>query len=144
MIVGEVRGDELLAMLDAMTQGQDGSMCTVHARSARQVFERFQMYGVRSDRRLAPEATAWMLADALDLVVYLGGERTPTPGRPRRRVVETILEVTGADGHRVAANEVFTPDPNGVATPAPGRPLSQQMLADLTAAGLPDDWWWTP
>jgi Flp pilus assembly CpaF family ATPase len=143
VIVGEVRGDEMLAMLDAMTQGQDGSMCTIHARSARQVFDRFVMYGLRSDRRLDAHVTAWMLADALDFVVYLGGDRTGTAGMQRRRMVTSVLEVTGADGQQVAANEVFTfdADTNRV-VPARGRPLRQEMLADLTRAGLPDDWWW--
>ena len=141
VVVGEVRGDEMLAMIDAMTQGQDGSMCTVHARSARQVFERFQMYGLRSVRRIDPAATAWMLADALDFVVYLGGQRAGDAGRARSRVVETVLEVTGADRQQVAANEVFRPGPSGEAVAAPGRPLTQAMLADLHDAGLPELWW---
>lgn len=141
VIVGEVRGDEMLAMLDAMTQGQDGSMCTVHARSARQVFERFQMYGLRSHRRIDPAATAWMLADALDVVVYLGGQRTTRSGTPRARMVESVLEVTGADQQQVSANEVFVPDADGRAIPAAGLPLSQEMLHALQRAGLPEDWW---
>jgi Flp pilus assembly CpaF family ATPase len=143
VIVGEVRGDEMLAMIDAMTQGQDGSMCTIHARSARHVFERFIMYGLRSDRRLDAHVTAWMLADALDVVVFLGGDRVATAGRQRRRVVTSVLEVTGADGQQVNANEVFVCDAGrGYAVPAPGRPLRQETLDDLTRAGLPDDWWW--
>ena len=141
VIVGEVRGDEMLAMLDAMTQGQDGSMCTVHARSARQIFERFQMYGLRSHRRIDPAATAWMLADALDLVVYLGGQRTQRAGVPRTRIVESVLEVTGADRQQVSANEVFVADTDGRAMPAPGRPLRQETLHALRIAGLPEDWW---
>jgi Flp pilus assembly CpaF family ATPase len=46
VLMGEVRGPGLVPMLLAMTQGRDGSMCTMHAGSARHVFDRALMYGL--------------------------------------------------------------------------------------------------
>jgi Flp pilus assembly CpaF family ATPase len=57
VIVGEVRGHEVIPMLNAMTQGNDGSMCTVHANSSAGAFGRLASYAVQAPERLPLEAT---------------------------------------------------------------------------------------
>ena len=52
VIVGEVLGPEIILMLQAMSQGNDGSLSTLHARSGREVFERIATYGLLSPQRL--------------------------------------------------------------------------------------------
>jgi pilus assembly protein CpaF len=52
VIVGEVRGDEVLPMLNAMSQGNDGSMCTIHANSSAGAFGKLAMYAVQAPERL--------------------------------------------------------------------------------------------
>jgi pilus assembly protein CpaF len=54
VIVGEVRGAEVLPMLLAMSQGNDGSMCSIHADSSKGVFGRLAMYAAMTPERLVP------------------------------------------------------------------------------------------
>lgn len=137
VLVGEVRGPELVPMLLAMTQGRDGSMCTIHAASARHVFDRALMYALLPPYTLPVEASAQLFANAVDLVVFVGDERSADG--PRRRAVHTVLEVIGAEGTTITANEVFRPDASGVARPVPGMPLREPTRRALTRAGLAVD-----
>src|SRR5690606_36407110 len=54
VIVGEVRGSEVVPMLLAMSQGNDGSMCSIHADSSKGVFGRLAMYAAMTPERLGP------------------------------------------------------------------------------------------
>ena len=74
VIVGEVLGDEVLPMLNAMSQGRSGSMCTIHADSSAGVFRRIASYAVQAPERLPLEATNLLIAGAIDFVVYLDSE----------------------------------------------------------------------
>lgn len=106
VIVGEVLGDEVLPMLNAMSQGNDGSMCTVHADGSGGVFDRLASYAVQAPTPLPPASTYMLIAGAVHLVVHLHGDRAP--GRPMRRRVVSVREVTGlSDQGRVASTEIF-------------------------------------
>jgi pilus assembly protein CpaF len=72
IIVGEVRGDETLDMLHAMTSGHDGSLTTVHASGPRLALHRLQMLAASADRSLAPAIVSQMVGTGVDLVVQLG------------------------------------------------------------------------
>jgi hypothetical protein len=74
VIVGEVLGDEVLPMLNAMSQGRSGSMCTIHAESSAGVFRRIASYAVQAPERLPLEATNLLIAGALHFVVHLDSE----------------------------------------------------------------------
>ncbi len=76
VIVGEVLGDEILPMLNAMSQGRSGSMCTVHADSSAGVFRRFASYAVQAPERLPLEATNLLVAGAVHFVVFLDSDLT--------------------------------------------------------------------
>jgi Flp pilus assembly CpaF family ATPase len=123
VIVGEVRGDEVLPMLNAMSQGNDGSMCTIHADSSLGAFSRIAMYAVQSPQRLDPEATNLVVANALDLVIHID-QQSPTLGRGRERYVASVREVRGAEGPLIESNEIYRPGPGGRAVrgvqPSPG------------------------
>jgi pilus assembly protein CpaF len=71
VIVGEVLGDEILPMLNAMSQGRSGSMCTIHSDSSAGVFRRIASYAVQAPERLPLEATNLLIAGAVHLVVHL-------------------------------------------------------------------------
>lgn len=140
VIVGEVRGDEVIPMLNAMSQGNDGSMCTIHANSSAGAFDKLATYAVQAPERLGLEATNLLIANAVDLVVHLAYDRASG-----RRVVDSVREVTGADGPLVASNEVWRPSPDGQAVQ--GAPLRAQTLDRLASAGFVADWldgpgWW--
>ena len=111
VIVGEVRGAEALPMMLAMSQGNDGSMCTIHADSSVGVFGRLQMYMAMTPERFDVEVTNLMIANAVHFVVHLNRLDT------NERVVTSIREVTGADGATVASNEIYAPDDTGRAMP---------------------------
>jgi Flp pilus assembly CpaF family ATPase len=130
VIVGETRGDEVIDLLKAMSQGNDGSFATVHSSSSGQAFSRLMMYAVQAPERLSFEASALLIAEAVDLVVHL--DWTPD----RRRVVSGVREVVGYDGGRdVVSNEVWAPGSDHRAVPA--TPLRSNTLDRLEAAGLP-------
>ena len=71
VIVGEVLGDEIVTMLNAMSQGNDGSLSTIHANSSLEVFNRIATYAIQSAERLPVEATHMLIAGAIDFVVFI-------------------------------------------------------------------------
>jgi pilus assembly protein CpaF len=116
VIVGEVLGDEIVTMLNAMSQGNDGSLSTIHANSSLEVFNRIGTYAIQSRERLPLEATTMLIAGALDFVVFVRKHNDHATGGGQIRVVESIREVVGHDG-QVLSNEVFAPDASGRAVP---------------------------
>ncbi|MHB8451250.1 MAG: CpaF family protein [Mycobacteriales bacterium] len=140
VIVGEARGEEVLALLNAMSQGSDGSMATLHASSSAGAFAKLATYAVQAPERLPLEATNLLVAVAVDFVIHLAQHPNG------RRYVSSVREVTGADGPMVISNEVFRPGPGSRAVP--GAPLRARTAEDLAAAvfdlGLldrPQGWW---
>ena len=75
VIVGEVLGDEVLPMLNAMSQGRSGSMCTIHADSSMGVFRRLASYAVQAPERLPVESTNLLIAGAVHFVVFVEAEQ---------------------------------------------------------------------
>ena len=71
VIVGEVLGDEIVTMLNAMTQGNDGSLSTIHANSSLEVFNRIATYAIQAAERLPVEATHMLIAGAVDFVIFI-------------------------------------------------------------------------
>jgi Flp pilus assembly CpaF family ATPase len=107
VIVGEVRGAEVLPMLLAMSQGNDGSMCSIHADSSRGVFGRLAMYAAMTRERLDPDVTNLLVANAVNLIVHLGWIEG-------RRRVTSVREVTGTvETGQVASNELWAPGVDG-------------------------------
>ncbi|MCP3861153.1 MAG: CpaF family protein, partial [Phycisphaeraceae bacterium] len=90
VIVGEVRGAEALPMMLAMSQGNDGSMCTIHADSSLGVFTRLQMYVAMTPERFDVDVTNLMIANAVHFVVHLARLDT------NERVITSVREITGA------------------------------------------------
>lgn len=117
VIVGEVLGDEIVTMLNAMSQGNDGSLSTIHANSSMEVFNRIGTYAIQSREHLPLEATNMLVAGALDFVVFVRkhNERAKNGEESNQyRVVESIREVVGHD-EQVLSSEVFAPDADGQA-----------------------------
>ncbi|MBV9444553.1 MAG: Flp pilus assembly complex ATPase component TadA, partial [Streptosporangiaceae bacterium] len=142
---GEIRGPEVIPMCNAMSQGNDGSMATLHASSSRIAFTRLASYAAQGVERLPLEATNLLVASAVHFVVHLASTGKATEGRTR--VVSSIREVVGADGAHIISNEVYRPGPDRRALPVPGA-LRTDTLDDLIAYGLdpevleqPAGWW---
>jgi pilus assembly protein CpaF len=145
VIVGEVLGDEIVSMLEAMSQGNDGSMGTIHATSSAYVWRRMAMYAAKSAMRLPAEVTYQMIDGAIDFVVFIAQRDERALGGPLRRFVSSVREVTGAEGQQVITNEVYRPGTDGRAVPNPGVLRRRQ---DLELAGFDLNWlenregWW--
>ncbi|MCX5535742.1 ATPase, T2SS/T4P/T4SS family [Streptomyces sp. NBC_00006] len=127
VIVGEIRGAEVIPMCNAMSQGNDGSLSTIHASTSRGVFTKFASYAAQSPERLTLEATNLLVASAVHFVVHLGWDASGC------RVVDSVREVIDADGPQVVSNEVYRSGPGGRA--APGAPLRTETAGDLVAVG---------
>ena len=100
VIVGEVRGAEAFPMLMAMSQGNNGSMCTMHADTARSVFPKLAAYMSMASTGVPVETLNLLIASSVHFVVHVRNEIG-------RRSVESILEVVDSDGNSIVANEVF-------------------------------------
>ena len=111
VIVGEVLGDEVVTMLNAMTQGNDGSLSTIHANSSADVVNKIATYAIQAPERLPWEATVRLVASALDFIVFI---RRVRANDQQRRVVESVREVVGlTEDGRLATNELWGPDELG-------------------------------
>jgi Flp pilus assembly CpaF family ATPase len=106
VIVGEVLGPEVVEMLSAMSQGNDGSLSTLHARDAADVFSRLATYAAQHEG-LAFDVTHALMGSALDVVVFV--RKNPRAGG--RRMVSEVLEVTGCSDGRVTRSAIFTESP---------------------------------
>jgi len=128
VVLGEVRGAEALYMLKAMSQGNDGSMCTLHADSAYGVADRIRGYVAEGTSGLPMGVIDGFFRNAVDLVVHL--KVLPD----RRRVVSSIIEVQKDFDEGVRYNELFAPrlDGPGVASTMP----STRLLEKLQSGGL--------
>jgi Flp pilus assembly CpaF family ATPase len=133
IIVGEVRRDEILPMLEAMNSGQEGSMCTLHANSPAEAFDRILILGLRGGLALAERAVHILVGMAVDLIVHV---RQAYDGTRTVRYVTEILEVMPpGDTERPAVNRLFLPDPQTGRAVAAHTP-SAGMLSRLAGAGL--------
>jgi Flp pilus assembly CpaF family ATPase len=133
IIVGEVRRGEIMPMLEAMNSGQEGSMCTMHANSPAEAFDRILILGLRGGLALAERAIHILVGMAVDLIVQV---RKRFDGQRTVRYVAEILEVMPpGDTDRPTANRLFLPNGPGGRALAAHTP-SSPMLARLEAAGF--------
>lgn len=101
IILGEVRGEEAVDMLQAMNTGHEGSMCTVHANSAREALTRLENMVGLAGVNLSPRAVRTQIADAVDLIIQVSRMRDGV-----RRIV-SITEVVGMEGEVITTQELF-------------------------------------
>jgi pilus assembly protein CpaF len=130
LIVGEVRGKEALPMLMAMSQGNDGSMSTVHASSSRQALSRLATYTMLAPEHLPYDAACSLVAGALHFVIHLEMSKG-------QRFVSSVREVLHAEGTDIVSNEILRPGPDGRAVPA--SPMRSDTLDRLIDAGFNPD-----
>jgi pilus assembly protein CpaF len=133
VLVGEVRGAEVIPMLNAMSQGNDGSMTTIHASSSRGAMLKLAAYAAQSPEHLTLEDTGLLIAGAIHFVIQLAWDGS------RARCVSSVREITDADGRQVASNEVWAPGPDRRAVQAV--PVRAATMEELAAAGYrPGPW----
>jgi pilus assembly protein CpaF len=123
IIVGEVRGDETLDMLQAMNTGHDGSLTTVHANSPRDAIARMETMVMMGNLNVPEKAIRRQIASAVTLVLQVARFNDGS-----RRLTH-ITEITGMEGDIVSMQDVFLFEKQGVT--AEGR-----TLGTFTATGI--------
>ena len=108
IIVGEVRGEEALDMLQAMNTGHDGSLTTVHANSPRDALSRIETMIAMGATNLPERAMRQQIAAAIQLVVQ------QTRMSDGTRKVTAISEITGMEGDVITMQEIFVFEKLGV------------------------------
>jgi pilus assembly protein CpaF len=108
ILIGEVRGDEALDMLQAMNTGHDGSLATIHANSCRDAVSRLELMVTLANSNLSLPAIRRQIASAIDLFVQVARLSDGT-----RRVTE-IAEAAGIKDDDVVIRELFVFDHLGV------------------------------
>ena len=123
VIVGEVRGAEAFPMLLAMSQGNNGSMCTMHADSTRSVFPKLAAYVSMASTGLPIDTVNLLLASALHFVIYIDNSSD-------WRQVTSVREVVDSEGSNIISNEIFSIGNDGELIKAfPLREATREMLA---------------
>jgi pilus assembly protein CpaF len=108
IVVGEVRGEEALDMLQAMNTGHDGSLTTVHANSPRDALTRIETMVAMGSTNLPERAIRHQIASALQIVV----QQTRLSDGSRR--VTSVSEITGMEGDVITMQEIFLFEKLGV------------------------------
>jgi len=101
IVVGEVRGEEALDMLQAMNTGHDGSLTTVHANTPRDALTRVETMIAMGATNLPEKAMRQQIASAIQIVV----QQTRLSDGSRR--VTTISEITGMEGDIITMQDIF-------------------------------------
>jgi len=108
IIVGEVRGGEVLDMLQAMNTGHEGSMATIHSNSPDDAMSRLMTMLGMTGTQLAEQTMATMIARAVHVVVQVARMQDG------RRRVTSIAEVVGQTGASIHLQQVFGYERTGV------------------------------
>jgi len=108
IVVGEVRSEEALDMLQAMNTGHDGSLTTVHANTPRDALSRIETMIAMGATNLPDKAMRQQIASAIQLVV----QQTRLADGTRK--VTSISEITGMEGDVITMQEIFVFEKAGV------------------------------
>jgi pilus assembly protein CpaF len=92
IIVGEVRGEDALDMLQAMNTGHDGGMCTIHANSPRDAMSRLETMVLLAGTELPSRAVREQIVSAVQLLVHVRRYQDSV------RRIESVAEITGLEG----------------------------------------------
>ena len=108
IIVGEVRGEEALDMLQAMNTGHDGSLTTIHANTTRDALSRMETMVAMANLNIPEAAIRRQIASALDVVIQVSRLSDGT------RKIISIAEITGMEGNVVTMQDIFVFQKQGI------------------------------
>jgi len=123
IVVGEVRGEEALDMLQAMNTGHDGSLTTVHANNPRDAIARIETMAMMANLNLPEKAVRRQIASAIQLIVQISRFNDGT-----RRVTH-MTEITGMEEDIVSMQDVFVFEKQGVSPDG-------RVVGAFTATGI--------
>jgi pilus assembly protein CpaF len=101
IIMGEVRSEEALDMLQAMNTGHDGSLTTIHSNSARDALYRLDTMVAMANLNIPERAIRQQIASAINLIVQVTRQSDGT------RRVTGVTEITGMEGEVITMQDIF-------------------------------------
>jgi pilus assembly protein CpaF len=137
VVLGEVRGEETLDMLQAMNTGHDGSLTTIHANTPRDALARLETMAMMGEVRLAEKAVRAQIASAVHVIVQASRMSDGS-----RRITH-ITELTGAFSDVVSMQDIFLFEKKGIGPNGKVRGrfsatgIVPKCSDKLTAAGIP-------
>jgi pilus assembly protein CpaF len=108
IIMGEVRSEEALDMLQAMNTGHDGSLTTIHSNSARDALHRLDTMVAMANLNIPERAIRQQIASAINLIIQVTRQSDGT------RRVTGISELTGMEGEVITMHEIFLFEKTGL------------------------------
>jgi len=123
IIVGEVRGEEALDMLQAMNTGHDGSLTTIHANTPRDALSRLETMVAMASLNIPDHAIRRQIASAIDVVVQISRHSDGT------RKVVNLAEITGMEGEVVSMQDIFAFRKRGVKE-------NGEVMGEFVATGI--------
>ncbi len=108
IIVGEVRGEEALDMLQAMNTGHDGSLTTLHCNSPRDAISRLEVMVGMANANMGVRAIRQQISSAIDLFVQVSRMSDGT------RKITHITECVGMEGEQVTTQDIFVFEKTGL------------------------------
>jgi len=108
IVVGEVRSEEALDMLQAMNTGHDGSLTTIHANSTRDALYRLDTMVAMANLNIPERAVRQQIASAVNLIVQVSRTADGT------RKVTAISEITGMEGDVITMQDIFVFEKTGM------------------------------
>ena len=126
IIVGEVRGSEVFDMLQAMSTGHDGSLCTIHANTPRDSMGRLEMMMLLAGWSIPQRAMRQQIASALNVIVHVSRLSDGT------RKVMKISELVGMEGDMIMMQDLYEFHRTGVN--AQGKVLGQYRKTGIRSA----------
>jgi pilus assembly protein CpaF len=108
IIVGEVRGEEALDMLQAMNTGHDGSLTTIHANSPRDAISRMEVMVAMANANIGVRSIRQQVASAVDVFLQISRMSDGT------RRVTYVTECVGMEGEQVTLQDIFTFEKTGL------------------------------
>ncbi|HXH13862.1 MAG TPA: CpaF family protein [Alphaproteobacteria bacterium] len=108
IIVGEVRGDEALDMLQAMNTGHDGSLSTIHANTPRDALLRLETMVAMAGLNIPTKFVRHYITSAIDILVHVARLSDGS------RKLVSLQEVTGMEGETINLQEIFVFEPRGL------------------------------
>ncbi|WP_410644580.1 CpaF family protein [Amycolatopsis sp. lyj-346] len=133
-VVGEVRGGEIVPMLNALAAGGAGSLSTLHARSAAQAIHRMVLLCLETNAAWTPEFAYEVVANTIDLIVHV--DLVHEPGRLDRHIAEVVAVEPGEYG-RPARTFLFAQAEGGLSVPTGNLPTD---IEDYERGGFDRSW----
>ncbi|MFW9817483.1 MAG: CpaF family protein [Candidatus Thorarchaeota archaeon] len=123
IIIGEVRGNEIYDMLQAMNTGHDGSQTTIHANSSRDVLLRLETLMLLAGIEIREKAIRQLISSAIDIIIQINRYNDGS------RKIASVSEIVGMEHDTITMQEIFKFERTGISD-------NGEVLGDYVPTGI--------